>query len=143
MPVSVGGLPRHTVGLSGATQEFEGEFGLFKLAQKNTQNTPSQSPGSRVARDGVAAFDLWGFGAASSRSKTPCGAKFWRSAGTKRYRFSRFQWGTTMGSNIGVHNVFHRCTPTVYPKTTEQPRFRQRLERNRKPSGENPRPPSL
>ena len=28
-------------------------------------------------------------------------------------------------------------------RTTEPPRFRQRLERNRKPSGENPRPPSL
>ena len=116
MPVSVGGLPRHTVGLSGATREFEGEFGLFKPAQKNTQNTPSQSPWSRVARDGVAAFDLWGFGAASSRSKPPCGAKFWRSAGTKRYRFSRRQWSTTMGYTYGGRCVLHRCTPTAYPR---------------------------
>ncbi|MFT2541530.1 hypothetical protein ACMWP9_26135, partial [Escherichia coli] len=30
-----------------------------------------------------------------------------------------------------------------FSRTTEPPRFRQRLERNRKPSGENPRPPSL
>ncbi|MSS06993.1 hypothetical protein FYJ46_24120 [Enterobacteriaceae bacterium] len=33
-----------------------------------------------------------------------------------------------------------KLTPS---RTTEPPRFRQRLERNRKPSGENPRPPSL
>ncbi|MDF1915588.1 hypothetical protein, partial [Klebsiella pneumoniae] len=33
------------------------------------------------------------------------------------------------------------CSPIS--RTIEPPRFRQRLERNRKPSGENPRPPSL
>ncbi|MDL7230515.1 hypothetical protein QS567_25320, partial [Escherichia coli] len=31
----------------------------------------------------------------------------------------------------------------VLQKKTEPPRFRQRLERCRKPSGESPRPPSL
>ncbi|WP_284884029.1 hypothetical protein, partial [Escherichia coli] len=34
-------------------------------------------------------------------------------------------------------------TPETRFKPTESPRFRQRLERNRKPSGENPRPPPL
>nr|AYU70341.1 hypothetical protein D0362_00138 [Escherichia coli] len=33
------------------------------------------------------------------------------------------------------------CSPIS--RTIEPPRFRQRLERNRKPSGRTPRPPSL
>ena len=41
-----------------------------------------------------------------------------------------------------VIDVIRNLCPII-SKTSELPRFRQRLERNRKPSGENPRPPSL
>ena len=42
------------------------------------------------------------------------------------------------------HAVVSRTSwKRAHPSPSKPPRFRQRLERNRKPSGENPRPPPL
>lgn len=71
---------------------------------------------SRVARDGVAAFDLWGFGAASSRSTPP----MWREV----LAFSRNEavqiFTSPVEYNDGVHVWGTLCTPSLYPNCVPQ-----------------------